>query len=238
MTEGYMKTDDLKFFKQNIKILRKLKGWSQRELAELLGVTTGSVSNYETGISYPGLRDFVQLCSLFDVSADAMLADRPETKSNEADKQYRWMPATAECRQMDFGALPHVIADKEMEELLGGMPLFDLGSHMHTTMPITVVDVLTDNMVPTIHVHDKLICTQPREGMEWPQHGRLYAYLLSDSVEIGRADMNVPNAGYWLLRSDNPNYTEIKIAKDKIWGVLEVKAKISFQLTGPFTKTI
>lgn len=55
--------------------LRKQQGWSQEELAEYLGVSRQSVSKWESGASTPELDRIVQLCSLFGLTADALIRD-------------------------------------------------------------------------------------------------------------------------------------------------------------------
>lgn len=55
--------------------LRKRQGWSQEELAEYLGVSRQSISKWESGASTPELDRIVQLCTLFGLTADAMIRD-------------------------------------------------------------------------------------------------------------------------------------------------------------------
>ena len=55
--------------------LRKQQGWSQEELAEHLGVSRQSVSKWESGASTPELDRVVQLCTLFGLTADALIRD-------------------------------------------------------------------------------------------------------------------------------------------------------------------
>lgn len=74
---------------KRLKELRKEHGETQRELAELLGLTDRAIANYETGIREPPLRKLKQLASHFNVSVDELIADievaqiqRKQPKSN------------------------------------------------------------------------------------------------------------------------------------------------------------
>lgn len=59
--------------------LRKAKGYSQEELAELLGVTRQAVSKWELGSSTPELDSVVELAKLFGVTTDYLLTDAQTT---------------------------------------------------------------------------------------------------------------------------------------------------------------
>ena len=67
----------------NIKELRKQKGLRQEQLAEAMGVSTASVSKWETNQSYPELTLLADLADFFEVSIDTLIghnlsADRLE----------------------------------------------------------------------------------------------------------------------------------------------------------------
>lgn len=67
----------------NIKELRKQKGLRQEQLAEAMGVSTASVSKWETNQSYPELTLLAELADFFEVSIDTLIghnlnADRME----------------------------------------------------------------------------------------------------------------------------------------------------------------
>lgn len=67
----------------NIKELRKQKGMRQEQLAEAMGVSTASVSKWETNQSYPELTLLAELADFFEVSIDTLIghtlnADRLE----------------------------------------------------------------------------------------------------------------------------------------------------------------
>ena len=61
-------------FNQRIRELRLAKNISQVKLAELLGVTKQSVSNWENDNIQPSIEILVKLAKIFDVSTDYLLA--------------------------------------------------------------------------------------------------------------------------------------------------------------------
>ena len=60
-----------------IMLLRKKRGLSQEELADMLDVTRQSVSKWESGQSVPDIQKIVQLSAIFGVSCDSLLKDEP-----------------------------------------------------------------------------------------------------------------------------------------------------------------
>ena len=58
--------------------LRKQRGWSQEQLAEMLDVSRQSVSKWEGGLSIPDLDKIIKMSGLFGVSTDYLLKDEME----------------------------------------------------------------------------------------------------------------------------------------------------------------
>ncbi|MCR5539031.1 MAG: helix-turn-helix domain-containing protein [Lachnospiraceae bacterium] len=58
--------------------LRKKNGWSQEELAELLGVSRQAVSKWESAQAIPDMNRVLKLSSVFGVSTDFLLKDEME----------------------------------------------------------------------------------------------------------------------------------------------------------------
>jgi methanogenic corrinoid protein MtbC1 len=56
-----------------IKSLRKLNGYTQKEFADLLGVGQATVSNYEKGIRVPDTEKLAKIASIFEVTLDYLL---------------------------------------------------------------------------------------------------------------------------------------------------------------------
>ena len=58
---------------EQIRAMRKARGLTQEQLAEVLGVTVGAVYKWEAGLSTPELRLIVELADFFDTSVDVLL---------------------------------------------------------------------------------------------------------------------------------------------------------------------
>lgn len=58
---------------ERIKQLREKQGYTQTELAKMLGVTRSCVNAWEMGISVPSTQSLVQLSQIFDISTDYLL---------------------------------------------------------------------------------------------------------------------------------------------------------------------
>ena len=58
--------------------LRKKNGWSQEELAEMLGVSRQSISKWESAQSVPDMNRILKLSDIFGVTTDYLLKDEME----------------------------------------------------------------------------------------------------------------------------------------------------------------
>ena len=68
---------------ENIRTYRKERGFTQEQLAEALGVTTGAVYKWEAEKSLPEIGMLVELADFFDVSVDVLLGY--EIRRNDKD---------------------------------------------------------------------------------------------------------------------------------------------------------
>jgi len=86
---------------ENIRSLRKRRGYTQEQLAEAVHVTVGAVHKWETRRASPELGMLMELADLFDVSVDILLGYQPKDNSLDAtiERLYNY------CRTMDPAAL-------------------------------------------------------------------------------------------------------------------------------------
>jgi transcriptional regulator with XRE-family HTH domain len=86
VTRGVVLQMALKLFARRLRALRKERGLSQGELADLSGLNLNDVSRYERGAVSPTLENFVKIAQALQVSADSLLFEHgpptPETPRN------------------------------------------------------------------------------------------------------------------------------------------------------------
>lgn len=64
---------ELSNLSENLVELRKLYGYTQKDVAEKLGIAYQSYQAYERGVAVPSLQNFIKLARIYDVSCDELL---------------------------------------------------------------------------------------------------------------------------------------------------------------------
>ena len=88
-------------FSEKLQQLRKQKGWTQEELAELIFVSRPAVSKWESGRGYPGIESLKTISKLFSVSIDDLLSGEALIALAENEQKEK----TNKTRNMVFGIL-------------------------------------------------------------------------------------------------------------------------------------
>ena len=65
--------EELYRLSKNLRDLRKQYGYTQKYVAEQLGIVYQSYQHYELGLSTPSLQHFLMLAKLYDVSYEDLL---------------------------------------------------------------------------------------------------------------------------------------------------------------------
>jgi DNA-binding XRE family transcriptional regulator len=73
------------FFGANLKKFRKGKGFTQEDLAKMLGVSRQAVVSYENGRREPNLRILIKIANSLSVSTDRLLGREEYSIYNNAD---------------------------------------------------------------------------------------------------------------------------------------------------------
>lgn len=93
-------------FAHNLAALRKARGLSQEQLAEVLGVSRQSVSKWESGVCLPELNTLDALCTRFGCTLDALLRGSVEEQSLAALDAYdKAWNALARCVTAGIAAI-------------------------------------------------------------------------------------------------------------------------------------
>ena len=81
----------MKDFLEIFKALRKDKGLTQKQIAEILGISPQIISRWETGTSYPDIMMLPAIASYFDITTDDLLGiKKPDKKQKILYIQFRW----------------------------------------------------------------------------------------------------------------------------------------------------
>ena len=73
-------------FHQKLKVLRKKKGLTQQEVAELLNVGRVTYTKWEKGNREPNFENLSMLACIFDVSLDYLLGDYLQKARSERNE--------------------------------------------------------------------------------------------------------------------------------------------------------
>lgn len=71
-------------FSDNLQTLRKQRGWTQEQLAELLQVSRQAVTKWESGQSSPDLERIMQICHLFQCDLNTLVQGTVPTQESTA----------------------------------------------------------------------------------------------------------------------------------------------------------
>ncbi|MBQ8028058.1 MAG: helix-turn-helix transcriptional regulator [Clostridia bacterium] len=66
---------------EKLKVARKNSGMTQEQVAEKLGISRQTLSNWETGKTYPDIISVIRLSELYELSLDLLLKDEKEEKA-------------------------------------------------------------------------------------------------------------------------------------------------------------
>lgn len=75
-------------FGEKLKVLRKEKGYSQEEFAELLHVSRQAVSKWESDRGMPEINTILQISNMFDVTLDYLLKSENEGEAHQSGGYY------------------------------------------------------------------------------------------------------------------------------------------------------
>ena len=60
-------------FKENLRLLRKEKKWTQDQLAKMVGVDQRTISAWEKGVCEPSFATLAKLCEIFNETIEGIL---------------------------------------------------------------------------------------------------------------------------------------------------------------------
>ena len=89
-------------FCEKLQKLRKEKGYSQEQLADLLDVSRQSVSKWESGTTYPEMDKLLSLCKIFDVTLDDLTNDEISDKTIKEKSKNNYCYICISCSDINY----------------------------------------------------------------------------------------------------------------------------------------
>ncbi|MBK6636142.1 MAG: LexA family transcriptional regulator [Chitinophagaceae bacterium] len=218
---------------QNLKYLRKLRGWTQEEFATKLGIKRSLIGAYEEERADPRLDVLEVLADIFKLSLDELLL---KDLSNNADNYL------AKRRQQKMISadrnLIHFVPVKAAAGYLASYADSEFIDELNTfTLPMLAggnyraFEIIGDSMLPT--PSGSIIVGEKIEGPTDIKNSQAYIVVSrNEGIVYKRIEKNGRSKNKLTLVSDNPQYQPYQVnAEDvmELWQAQMVISKISQQ---------
>ncbi len=218
---------------QNLKYLRKLRGWTQEEFAIKLGIKRSLIGAYEEERADPRLDVLEILADIFKLSLDELLLkDLSNTADNYLAKRRQQKMMTADRNVIHFvpvKAAAGYLASYADTEFIDELNTFTLpmlsGSHYRA------FEIIGDSMLPT--PSGSIIVGEKIENATDIKNSQAYIVVSrNEGIVYKRIEKNGRSKNKLTLVSDNPQYQPYQVnAEDvvELWQAQMIISKISNQ---------
>ena len=225
------------FIPQNIRFLRKQKGWTQEELARQLGVKRSLIGAYEEGRADPRISFMQLVCVKFNLDLDAFITmdlENDEGSSPDIEgKALRILPITV--RQEDDRETTTIVPVKAAAGYLNGygdvefieaLPTFAMPyPELPQDRTYRVVQIQGDSMIP-IPSGSYIMGTYIQNWNEI-KNDQLYIIVSRSEGIVFKRVLNNIMDGVLTLKSDNPSFDTYNV---KLQDVIEVWKAVGMTL--------
>ncbi len=218
---------------QNLKYLRKLRGWTQEEFANKLGIKRSLIGAYEEERADPRLEVMETICQIFKVTLDElMLKDMSDTGGSYLAKRRMQKMMGADRNVI------HFVPVKAAAGYLAGYADNEFIDELNTfTLPMLsggnyrAFEIIGDSMLPT--PSGSIIVGEKVDDMEEVKSNQPYIVVSrNEGIVYKRVVKNNRVKNKLMLVSDNPQYQPYQVnAEDvvELWHAEMVISKVSQQ---------
>ena len=221
---------------KNLKFLRSRQGWTQKQLAEKLGLKQSNIGAYEEERATPPLASLLELTKLFNVDLEAFinkdLSREPEKKNKTSIGKGREVLAiTVDINNKENIEL---VLQKASAGYLAGYQDTEFVKDLpKISMPVLpknrtyrAFEIQGDSMLP---VHPgSIIFGEYQESISSIKNGKPYILVTAqDGIVFKRAFNFADKDGKLLLVSDNRNYEPYTVTASDVLEVWAAKAFFS-----------
>ncbi len=218
---------------QNLKYLRKLRGWTQEEFATRLGIKRSLIGAYEEERADPRLDVLETVCEIFKLTLDeVMLKDLSNSSGSYLAKRRQQKMMSAERNVI------HFVPVKAAAGYLAGYADSEFLDELNTfTLPMLsggyyrAFEIIGDSMLPT--PSGSIIVGEKVEDTEDIKSNQAYIVVSrNEGIVYKRIAKNPKQKNKLTLISDNPQYQPYQINTEdvvELWHAQMVLTKVSQQ---------
>ena len=218
---------------QNLKYLRKLRGWTQEEFANKLGIKRSLIGAYEEERADPRLDVLEILADMFKLSLDELLLkDLSNNANNYLAKRRQQKMMTVERNVIHFvpvKAAAGYLASYADTEFIDELNTFTLP--MLAGGNYRAFEIIGDSMLPT--PSGSIIVGEKIEDQNDIKNNQAYIVVSrNEGIVYKRIEKNGRSKNKLTLVSDNPQYQPYQVnAEDvvELWQAQMVISKVSSQ---------
>lgn len=196
----------MSFAGTNFKYLRKLKGWTQEEFANRLGIKRSLIGAYEEERAEPRLEVLENVCSIFKLTLDELLLQELSSEGDNYLSKRRKLKSAAELNEITFVPVKAAAGylagydDPEFIDELNSFTLPMLGSGSYRAF-----EIVGDSMLPT--PSGSVIIGSKLESIEDVKASQTYIVVnRQDGIVYKRIEKTGKNRARITLVSDNQHY--------------------------------
>lgn len=212
---------------QNLKYLRKLRGLTQEEFAQKLGIKRSLLGAYEEERAEPRMEVLETVCDLFKLTMDDLLRkDLSDTKSNYLSRRRAMKLATgrSEIPFVPVKAAAGYLAGYADPEFVDELNTFTLP--MLSGGNYRAFEIIGDSMLPT--PSGSVIVGEKIENLEDVKNGNAYIVISRhEGIVYKRIQKNGRSRSKITLVSDNPIYHPYTVNTDDVLEMWQAQMVIS-----------
>lgn len=218
---------------QNLKYLRKLRGWTQEEFATKLGIKRSLIGAYEEERADPRLDVLEIIADIFKLSLDELLLkDLSNNNDNYLSKRRQQKMVTADRNVIHFvpvKAAAGYLASYADTEFIDELNTFTLP--MLAGGNYRAFEIIGDSMLPT--PSGSIIVGEKVEGSADIKQNQAYIVVSrNEGIVYKRIEKDGRTKNKLTLVSDNPQYQPYQVNADdvmELWQAQMVISKVSNQ---------
>lgn len=224
---------------ENIRFLRKKKGWTQEKFSNKIGIKRSLVGAYEEGRSDPRLNNLLKICEIFGISLDNILKNDVSNLSEDdylksQDQKVKVLSITVDkfgeenIELINQRASAGYLNSYSDFEFIENLPKFQL-PFLHFSGTHRAFEIKGDSMIPL--TSGSIVIGKYVDNTDFLKDGKTYILLTKEDGIVYKRIEVLDNS--LKLISDNKSYEPYVISNNDILEMWEAIAFFSLDFPNP-----